>query len=402
MQCEADPRAGAAAPVYLDCNATTPLEPEVLEAMLPYFRDELGNPSSADHAHGQRAGRAVQEARAAVAHLAGAEPEHVVFTSGATEANNLALLGLAEHAEKTGRRHILSTELEHKAVLGPLRRLADRGFDVELVAPEPGGWVDPDKLARALRPDTALVSVMHVNNETGVVQPLAEVARALDGHPAYLHVDAAQGFGKELSGPRLPRVDLLSVSAHKLYGPKGVGALIARRRHGAAPPLRPLAFGGGQERGLRPGTVPVPLVVGLGKAAQLAERDCAERAARCCAFRERALAQLAPLGPIVIGDPTRTLPHVLCVAFPGVTTPRLAARLAAHVSVSRGAACTDGTHEAFSHVLLAMGLPDPVLQGAVRMSWSHLTPDPDWRGVVRAIGRLRGERPDCFACRVGY
>ncbi len=390
-------------PVYLDCNATTPLEPEVLEAMTPYLLEDFGNPSSADHLHGQRAARAVAAARESIARLVGTAAELVVFTSGATEANNLAILGLAGHAEKLQRRHIISTEIEHKAVLEPLRHLRGRGFDVDLLEPTRGGWIDPAGLARRLRPDTGLVSIMHVNNETGVVQPIAEIAEALSDHHALLHVDAAQGFGKDLETLQHPRIDLTSVSAHKIFGPKGIGALILRRRAtGEVPPIAPIAFGGGQQSGLRPGTLPVPLIVGFGKAAELAARDAAVRAARCRAFRERALEALAPLRPIVIGDPERTLPHVLCVAFADVSSPRLAPALAAQISVSRGAACTDGTHDAFSHVLLAMGVPDEHLQGAIRMSWCHRTPDPDWGGVVRAIARLRGQLPDCFACRVGY
>ncbi|MBK7533835.1 MAG: aminotransferase class V-fold PLP-dependent enzyme [Myxococcales bacterium] len=389
--------------MYLDCNATTPLEPEVLEAMSPYFLGAPGNPSSSDHRHGKRAAGAVAAASAAIAQLVGTSAELVIFTSGATEANNLAILGLAAHAEKTGRRHIISTELEHKAVLEPLRHLRSRGFDVELLQPTAGGWIDPAALARSLRPETCLVSIMQVNNETGVRQPLEQVADVMAGHDAYLHVDAAQGFGKDLAPLRHPRIDLMSISGHKIFGPMGIGALISKRRPGGqAPPLSPLTFGGGQQRGLRPGTLPVPLIVGLGKAAELAGRDAEERAASCRAFRERALEALSPLRPVVLGDPARSLPHVLCVAFPGVTSPRLASALAAHISVSRGAACTDGTHEAFSHVLLAMGLPDEQLQGAIRLSWCHRTPQPDWRGVVQVVQRLRGKVPDCFACRVGY
>lgn len=390
-------------PVYLDCNATTPMEPEVIDSMIPFFVDDFGNPSSVDHFHGKRAARAVAEARESIARVAGTAAELVVFTSGATEANNLAILGLANHADRSRRRHIISTEIEHKAVLEPLRQLRSRGFDVELLEPTPRGWIDPASLQRALRPDTGLVSIMHVNNETGVVQPIKEIAELLSDHHARFHVDAAQGFGKDLDTLRHPRIDLMSVSAHKIHGPKGIGALIMRRRpSGDVPPIAPLMFGGGQQNGLRSGTLAVPLIVGFGKAAELAERDASARAARCLSFRERALEALAPVRPIIIGDPDRSLPHVLCVAFSDVVSPQLAPELAAHVSVSRGSACTDGTHEAFSHVLLAMGLPDEHVQGAIRMSWCHRTPDPDWEGVVRVIARLRGKIPDCFACRVGY
>ena len=249
---------------YLDCNATTPVEPRVRDLVIQYMETEFGNAGSRTHEFGARAKQASQKARDQVAVLVGAKPDEVVFTSGATEANNLALLGLAEYGRREGRRHIISTAIEHKSVLEPLERLGRGGFDVTLIAPEPGGWVLPEKVASALRPDTLLVSAMHVNNETGVVQPLTEIALGLARHPAFLHVDAAQGCGKELLALRDPRIDLISISGHKLYAPKGIGALVTRRRGFERIPLEPLMVGGGQERGLRPGTLPVHLAVGLG------------------------------------------------------------------------------------------------------------------------------------------
>src|ERR1041385_4266920 len=275
--------------VYLDCNATTPIDPEIEREFLIYVREEFGNAGSRTHEYGNRAKRAVQNSRDQIAAVVKAQREEVIFTSGATESNNLAILGLREHAEKTGRRHIVSTAIEHKAVLEPLEFLAGHGFEITLVKPCASGAVLAEQIAALLRPETILVSVMHVNNETGIIQPLDEIAKTLDNHEAYFHVDAAQGFGKRIPDLQNPRIDLISVSGHKLYAPKGIGALILRRRGFHRPPLTPLCFGGGQERGLRPGTQPVALIVALGKAAEMAARDHTRRAQHCQRIKKQAL-----------------------------------------------------------------------------------------------------------------
>jgi cysteine desulfurase len=374
--------------VYLDCAATTPIEPEVRDLVLRYMVEEFGNAGSRTHEHGTRAKRAVEHARDQVAAVVKVKRDEVVFTSGATESNNLALLGLAPYGEKTGRKHIVSTAIEHKAVLEPLEELGRRGFEVTLVLPTRGGWVEPAAVQAALRPDTLLVSVMHANNETGVVQPIAELAELLGDHPAYFHTDAAQGFGKDLEALRHPRVDLISVSGHKLYAPKGVGALVARRRGYDRVPLSPLMFGGGQERGLRPGTLPVHLIVGLGLAAELAVRDARKHADACTRFREQVLAALLPVGARVHGEPARTLPHVLNVSFPGVDSEALMIAWKGLVEVSNGSACTSHSYKP-SHVLEAMGLTEDAVAGAVRLSWSHLTPIPTWARVAELVADLR-------------
>ncbi|WP_395815488.1 cysteine desulfurase DndA [Archangium minus] len=372
---------------YLDCNATTPLEPEVRDVVLRFMAEEFGNAGSRTHDFGARAQQAVQRAREQVAAVLGAKRDEVLFTSGATESNNLAILGLAPYGEKTGRRHIVSTAIEHKAVLEPLERLRERGFEVTLVPPTSGGWVDPEEIRSALRPDTLLVSVMHANNETGILQPLDEICRVLVEHPAYLHVDAAQGFGKDLSALRNPRVELVSISGHKIYGPKGAGALAVRRRGFERIPLTPLMVGGGQERGLRPGTVAVPLVVGLGLAAELALRDHDKRKQRVLQLREAALGALLPLGCRVNGEPGRALPHVLNVSFPGLDSEAVMLTWKGLAAVSNGSACTSQSYT-LSHVLLAMGLSEIDVRGAVRISWSHLTGDVDWYGMAAGVRRL--------------
>lgn len=316
---------------------------------------------------GQRAKAAVEQARRQVAALVAARPGEVVFTSGATEANNLALRGLAAHGRAVGRTHVVSTAVEHPAVLGPLAALRVDGFEVELLPVTPGGWVDPDLLRQRVRPDTLVVSVMHSNNETGVLQPVAEACAAAHAVGALFHTDAAQTFGKEVTALRAVPWDLLSVSGHKVYGPMGVGALVVRRAGGKRP-VAPLVVGGGQEGGLRAGTVPVPLVVGLGAAAELAGKEHVARAAASAAVKADLLAGLAGVEHVVNGDPAHTQPHVLNVRFPGVDGEALMLALREVVAVSNGAACTSSRYEP-SHVLAAMGLSPETVAESVRLSW---------------------------------
>lgn len=374
-------------PIYLDCNATTPLEPAVREQVLQFLDEEFGNEGSRTHEFGVRAKQAVQRARDQLAAVVGATRDEVVFTSGATESNNIALLGLAAGVGAE-RRHIITSTIEHKAVLEPLDELERRGFAVTRLAPGVGGTIRADDVRAALRPDTFLVSLMHVNNETGIRQSLEAIAETLRDHPAYLHTDAAQGFGKDLDVLRLKRLDLISISGHKLYAPKGVGALIARRRGYERPPLRPLQYGGGQERGLRPGTLPVALIVGLGIAAELAVEHHETRRAACLAQRRAALDALAPLSPRFTGEQDRVLPHVLNVSFDGLDAEALIVGLKDLIAISNGSACTSTSYKP-SHVLKAMGMSDDEANGCVRISWSHLSPPVDWREIAERIQSLR-------------
>lgn len=367
--------------VYLDCNSTTPVEERVAAEVTHHLVEEYGNAGSRTHEFGARAKDAVRRARAAVAAVVDANPDEVLFTSGATEANNLAILGLTAD---TTAGHLVTTAIEHKAVLEPMQLLASRGWELDVIRVGSGGWIDPAELAAALRPETQLVSVMHVNNETGIVQPLAEVADAIGDHPAFLHVDAAQGFGKELSGLRNLRVELISISGHKIYGPKGIGALVARRRGYRRPPLVPLMVGGGQERGLRPGTLPVPLIAGFGAAAELALSDHEKRTASNLEFRRRLLDALDALDPRVHGDSERVAPNTINLSIPGIDGEAAIVALKDVVAISNGSACTSQSYEP-SHVLTAMGLPDDAVRGALRLSWCHLTEEPDWAQVVRRL-----------------
>ena len=377
-----------AAPVYLDCNATAPMEPAARKAMAHWFAEEIGNAGSRTHEYGLRAKRAVNAARDEIAAVVGTSADDVVFTSGATESNNIALLGLAGYGEKHWRKHIISTAIEHKAVLEPLDVLAQRGFSVTLLKPDHSGAVRVEDIRAALCPDTLLVSVMHVNNETGVRQPLAEITSALKDHDAYFHVDAAQGFGKDIEALRETRIDLISVSSHKVYGPLGVGALVMRKRGFVRPPLQPLVYGGGQERGLRPGTLPVPLIVGFGVAAKIALKDAEARRRHCEEIRRQALAALEPVGARLHGDPALTMPHVLNFSVEGVDSEALIVALKDIASVSNGSACTSQSYEP-SHVLQAMGLPDEAIAGAVRLSWCHMTGSVNWPEIAQRIAAFQ-------------
>lgn len=373
--------------VYLDCAATTPVDPRVLEEIVHYLGEDFGNAGSRTHDYGNRARRRVEQARDQVAAVVGASRAEVFFTSGATESNNLSILGLAEHGRATGRRHLITTRIEHHAVLEPFAELQRRGFEVTYLPVTPGGWVEPEAVRAALRSETLLVSIMQANNETGVLQPVEQIAEVLDTHPAYFHVDAAQGFGKVLPSLRHPRVDLISVSGHKLCAPKGIGALVARRRRGERPPLSPLMFGGGQERGLRPGTLPVALIAGLGKAAELALAEADDRADRAQRYRGRLLTGLEGFSPQVNGDPERVLPHVVNLSFPGLDAESVIEAWQGLAAISDGAACTSQAATC-SHVLAAMGLSGERIEGAVRLSWCHLTSEPDLPAMVTALQEI--------------
>ena len=375
-------------PVYLDYNATTPLDPRVFEAMQEWYVGPPSNSGSRTHVFGQRAREAVETARQQVADALGAGSDEVFFTSGATESNNIAILGLTSFAEQTGRKHILSTAIEHKAVLEPLDQLRRRGFEVELLPVTKGGYVEPDVVKAHLRLDTLLVSVMHANNETGVLQPVTEIAALLDGTEVFFHTDAAQTFGKEVEELRNLPFDFISISSHKIYGPQGVGALYVRRCGAARRPLVSLLFGGGQERGLRPGTIPVPLVVGLGAAAELAAHEYRERASAACRVKEELLSGLQSADHHINGDLNRSQPHVLNVSFPGVDSEALMMALRDAIAISNGSACTSASYDP-SHVLLAMGLDEDRINESVRISWGPGVDRIEVAVVLKIIEQLR-------------
>jgi cysteine desulfurase len=376
-------------PAYLDCAATTPIDPRVQAEVLRCLGGEVGNAGSRTHEFGSRARAVVEHARDQVAAVTASSRGDVIFTSGATESNNLAIFGLAAGAGN--RRHVVSTAIEHAAVLEPLEELQRRGFEVTFVGPDSGGGVDAEALVAAVRDDTLLVSMMHVNNETGVILPIGDVADRLERSGVYLHVDAAQSFAREIPSLRHPRIDLISASAHKINGPMGVGALLARRRNGQRPPLQPIVFGGGQERGLRSGTMPVALIAGFGLAAELALSEADARAERCRALRRSVLEGLAPLEPSINGDPSRSVPYILNVAFPGLDSETVIEAWSGLVAISNGAACSSQRYTC-SHVLSAMSVPAWQRDGALRFSWCAASTEPNWRELVSALAPYRDMR----------
>lgn len=353
--------------IYLDHNATTPVAPQVREAMLPFLGDIFGNPSS-----GYRAGRdaraAVERARAQVAALIGGRPEEIIFTSGGTEANNLALIGFLRARGAAGA-HVVASAIEHPAVLEPLRALRREGVEVTLVPPGPHGVLDPEEILAAVRPRTVLISLMHANNELGTLQPVAEVAAAVAGRGIAVHTDAAQSAGKVALDVGRLGVDLLSLAGHKLYGPKGTGALWIR----PGTNLSPLLHGGGQERGLRPGTEPVPAIAGLGAACALVAEELAEGAPRLRALRDHFEAEMiARIGGVQVnGSGAPRLPNTSHVSFLGRDGALLLSAVP-KLMASTGSAChTDASDP--SHVLTAIGASPAATRGAVRFSLGHGT-----------------------------
>jgi cysteine desulfurase len=375
-------------PVYLDYNATTPLDPRVFEAMRPFYTTAVGNAGSRTHTYGQTAKKAVDRARAQIASLIGARADEIIFTSGATESNNLVIHGVASYGSDRSRRHVLGTCIEHKSVLAPLERLRAFGYEVELLPVTAGGFIEPETVYRRLRRDTLLLTMMHANNETGVFQPIVEVSGALVGSGVLLHLDAAQTFGKEIDELRRIQCDFLSISGHKIYGPGGIGALYVRRSGSKRVPLEPHMVGGGQEMGLRPGTLPVPLIVGLGRAAELAGQEYQQRSHHAASLKRKLLGALEAVDHRINGDLTRMQPNVLNVSFPGVDSEALMVALRSEVAISNGAACTSSGHFV-SHVLRAMGLPEDRLESAVRFSWGAGVSSIPHEALVEAVARLR-------------
>jgi cysteine desulfurase len=356
--------------------------------MVHFSSTEYGNEGSRTHEFGAKAKQAVQKARDKVAAVVGAKRDEVIFTSGATESNNLAILGLGEAGIKTGKKHIITTAIEHKAVLEPCGKMEREGFKVTRLPVDRNGYVAPDAVRKALQPETILVSVMQANNETGVRQPINEIAEVLQNHPAFFHTDAAQGFGKDLGPLQNKRIDLISISGHKIFAPKGIGALIARRRGYERPPLKPLVYGGGQERGVRPGTLPVALIAALGKAAEISMRDQEKRRKICREIRKKAIDAFSLIGARFTGDQEFVQDHVLNLSIPDLDSEAFIVALKDIIAISNGSACTSTSYEP-SYVLKAMGMSDDEANSCVRLSWCHLTPEVDWDLVKERINNLQ-------------
>ena len=387
-------------PVYLDNQSTTPVDPRVLEAMLPYFSEHYGNPHSTSLAYGRIAAEAIENARGEVAALIHADPREIVFTSGATEANNLAIKGAAHFARAHPhngriRDHVVALQTEHKCVLESCKELEREGFAVTYLPVEPDGLVSLDMLKAALLERTLLVSVMAAHNEIGVIQPLAEIGALCRSRGVLFHTDAAQAFGKITLDVEAMKIDLLSTSGHKIYGPKGVGALYIRRRPRVR--LLPLIDGGGQERGLRSGTLPTPLCVGLGRAAAIAGVEMADESERLRRLRDgllRSLVRRVP-GLRVNGDLEQRLPGSLNLSFPEIPALTLIEAVPS-IAISTGSACTSASVEP-SYVLRALGLPDALANASIRIGLGRFTTaaEADFAAdaLAAAVSRLT-ERKD--------
>ena len=373
-------------PIHLDHHATTPVDPRVVDAMLPFFSETFGNASSRHHAFGWAARDAVATARKEVAAVIGADPREIVFTSGATESDNLAVRGVAT-ADPQRSLHVVTMTTEHHAILDPCRRLEREGIDVSYVPPRPDGRCEPAAVAAALRPDTRLVSVMAANNEIGVVQPIAEIAELTKARGILLHTDAAQAVGKIPIDVDALGVDLLSFTAHKLCGPKGIGALYVRRRRPRIA-IAPLADGGGQEGGVRSGTLNVPGIVGFGAATAIVRAELADEAKRIGALRDRLLAGLRERleGVTVNGSLTERVPHNLNVSFAGIEGESLLIGLD-DIAVSSGAACTAANPEP-SHVLAAIAVPAHLARASIRFGLGRTTSTDEIDYAIEKVSSL--------------
>ncbi len=351
-------------PIYLDCHATTPVDQRVLEAMLPYFTEHFGNPASISHAYGWEAESAVKKSRQILANAINSTPEEIVFTSGATEANNLAIKGIAEAYFNKGR-HIITVQTEHNAVLDPCGYLETLGFEVTYLPVQSDGLIDLSQLEQTIRPDTILVSVMAANNEIGVIQPLAEIGNICHQHQVFFHTDAAQAIAKIPLDVQEMNIDLMSLTAHKVYGPKGIGALYVRRRNPRVK-ISPQLHGGGHERGMRSGTLYTPQIVGFAKAVELGLEEQPSESARLTQLRDRLWKRLSQLGGIHLnGHPTQRLPGNLNISVEGLDGSALLLGLQPVVAISSGAACSS-VKTAPSHVLMALGHSDKLAYASVR------------------------------------
>jgi cysteine desulfurase len=372
-------------PIYLDYHATTPVDPSVLKAMLPYFCDRFGNAASRSHRFGWDADAAVERAREQAASLVGASGNEIIFTSGATESNNLAIKGVL-HAHADRPRHVITTAIEHKSVLDTCRSLAAAGCRVTCLPVDTAGRVDPDDVRRAIAADTVLVSIMAANNEVGAIQPIAEIGAITRERGVLLHSDAAQAAGKIPLDVKTLGVDLLSFTAHKMYGPKGVGALYIRRRARVA--LAPILEGGGQERGLRSGTLNVPGIVGLGRAAEINAAELPAESVRLGALRDRLYEALRTKvsGVGLNGSLERRLPHNLSVHFTGVAGESILLAVD-DIALSSGSACSSGTVEP-SYVLKACGIEDDLALSSIRFGLGRFTTEEEIDYAVEKVSAV--------------
>lgn len=374
--------------VYLDFNASAPIDERVLEVMISTYKNIIGNADSRTHDFGAAANKVVENARKRVAHILGISSSEVLFTSGSTESNNIAVQGLRDYAKKTEKKHIITTSIEHKSVLESAKALQKEGFEVDFLEPDSSGKISVERLKELVRTDTLLVSVMHVNNETGIIQPVSEIGEYLSDKNIYFHVDATQSFGKLVDELKNLKYDMLSMSAHKISGPQGVGVLVLRKKNHKSPPVTGIMYGGQQERGIRPGTIPVALIAGLGKACILAEENYADNEIKCRHIKDEIIKILSESGVSyeINGKPELCICSTLNICFHGVSSEALMLSTKHYLSISNGSACNSNSYKP-SYVLSAMGIPEEKIYDSVRISWG---PQSDEEEIKEAIKRIAG------------
>lgn len=356
--------------IYLDYNATAPVDPRVLDTMIDVYKNHYGNADSRTHDFGDDTLKIVKSARTNVANLIGVRSDEVIFTSGATESNNMVLLGLQDYATATGKKHIITSSIEHKAILEAAKFLEQNGFEVDYISPDRSGRVNAEDILSYVRKDTLLVSIMHVNNETGVIQPIQEIGEALSKTEVLFHTDATQSCGKLVEEIKAVKYDMMSFTAHKLYGPQGIGALVLRKKKYKYPPIKPLLYGGPQEFGMRPGTTPVALVAGFGKACELAANEYAQLLNSYKQTKDIILRILSDSGIQykINGDQRFCIPNTLNVSLMGVSSEALMLATKQYCGISNGSACTSKNYS-ISYVLNNMGLSQEEAESAIRISW---------------------------------
>lgn len=374
--------------VYLDYNASAPIDPRVLECMIDVYQNHYGNADSRTHIYGTDAKEIVSSSRKTIAEILNVDPMDLFFTSGSTESNNIAVLGLIEYAKTSGKNHFITTAIEHKSVLEAMKRLQSFGFAVDYVAPDQSGRIRPEQILSLVSDKTLLVSMMHVNSETGIIQPIHEVGEELAKTQTYFHIDATQSFGKLNDDLRNARYNMLSVTGHKLSGPQGIGGLVLKRdRSYKRPPITPLMCGGQQERGFRPGTTPVALVAGFALASELCEKESSAHMTQCLSTRKNLIEAIKDLEYSFNGDQNYCIPSTANISFKGVDAEAVFLAMKENYAFSNGSACNSGSHKP-SYVLEAMGLPKDRINEAVRMSWGAAT-TVDFSALVAFIRSMQ-------------
>lgn len=360
--------------IYLDYNASAPINPEVLDYMFDVYKNSYGNADSRTHDYGERARKIVEDARSQVANLLGVETDEVFFTSGSTESNNIAIQGLMDYAIANNKKHIITSTIEHKAVLETVKNLEKHGFKIDLVSPDGSGRIDVEKITNLIKDDTLLISIMHANNETGIIQPVKEIGDYLSEKGVLFHIDATQTCGKLINELRELKYDMLSLSAHKLSGPQGIGALILRKKRYKLPPVKAITYGGQQEHGIRPGTIPVALVAGLGKACEIANENYEKNLVAYIERKQRVLSIIADSGMDISinGDQNYCMPNTINISINGVESEALMLSSKQYCGISNGSACTSHDYRP-SYVLTAMGLDADRISSAIRISWGSDT-----------------------------